>query len=207
MFNSTGNFTEEVAMDVKEFSVAEKVMAVIVWIVMEFICNPLLFGIVQFERLGGDPLKRRITDQVFRNKTLNVFNIDVVTYFSKLMSHFLLVTMIHTILTETINVIGFIFEIRYPNFIENAHDTASFFFMTYAILTLFEISAIKYWLKFIRKRMVVMNEAFINVSLTLINIMLSFLWALVKVILGDKSLQYMLWDSHLKIQVAGQNPQ
>ena len=110
-------------------------------------------------------------------------------------------------LAETINVIGFVFEIRYPCFIEYAHDTASFFFMTYAILTLFEISAIKYWQKFIRKRMVVMDEAFINVSLTLINIMLSFLWALVKVILGDKSLQYMLWDSHLKIQVAGQNPE
>ena len=82
MFNSTGNFTEEVAMDVKEFSVAEKVMAVIVWIVMEFICNPLHFGVVQFERLGGDPLKRRITDQVFRSKTLNVFNIHAVSYFS-----------------------------------------------------------------------------------------------------------------------------
>ena len=82
MFNSTGNFTEEVAMDVKEFSIAEKAIAVIVWIVMEFICNPLLFGIVQFERLGGDPLKRRITDRVFRTKTLNVLNIHVISYFS-----------------------------------------------------------------------------------------------------------------------------
>ena len=82
MNNSTGNFTEEVEMEVKEFSVAEKVIAAIVWIVMEFICNPLLFGIVQFERLGGDPLKRRITDQVFRTKTLNVLNIHVISYFS-----------------------------------------------------------------------------------------------------------------------------
>ena len=82
MINSTGNFTEEVTMEVKEFSVAEKAIAVIVWIVMEFICNPLHFGVVQFERLGGDPLKRRITDQVFRKKPLNVFNIHVISYFS-----------------------------------------------------------------------------------------------------------------------------
>ena len=82
MNNSTENFTDEVAMEVKEFSVVEKAIAVIVWIVMEFICNPLIFGVVQFERLGGDPLKRRITDQVFRTKTLNVLNIHVISYFS-----------------------------------------------------------------------------------------------------------------------------
>ena len=123
------------------------------------------------------------------------------------MSNLQLVTMIHTMFGETIKVIGFVFEIRYPSVIENANDTESFFFVTYGILTLLEISAIKYWLKFIRKRMVVMDEAFINLSLTLINIMLSFLWAMVKVILGQKSLQFMLWDSHLKIQALGENPQ
>ena len=110
-------------------------------------------------------------------------------------------------LAETINLIGFIFELTYPSFIENAHDTASYFFLTYGPLTFLEISAIKYWQKFIRKRMVVMDEAFINVSLTLINIMLSLLWSLVKVTLGDKALQFMFWDSHLKIQIAGGNPQ
>ena len=72
MIHSTGKFTEQVAVEVKEFNIAEKVIAVIVWILMEFIFNPLLFGIVQFERLGGDPLKRRITDQVFRTKTLKI---------------------------------------------------------------------------------------------------------------------------------------
>ena len=81
MINSTGNFTDEVAMEIKEFSIAEKVIAVIVWILMEFISNPLLFGIVQFERLGGDPLKRRITDQVFRKRQFqymfNLFNKNI----------------------------------------------------------------------------------------------------------------------------------
>ena len=123
------------------------------------------------------------------------------------MSDFMLVAMIRTIVAETINVIGFVFEIRYPSFIENAYDTGNYFFLIFGILTFLEISAIKYWLKFIRKRMVVMDEAFINVSLTLINIMLSILWALVKVILGDKALQFLLWHSHLKIQIAGENPQ
>ena len=123
------------------------------------------------------------------------------------MSDFLLVNMLHTMFAETINVIGFVFEIRYPSVIEYAYYTACYFFLIYGTLTLVEISAIKYWLKFIRKKMVVMDEAFINVSLTLINTMLSFLWSLVKVTLGDKSLQFMLWQSHLKIQIAGDNSQ
>ena len=64
--NSTiANFTNEVySFEAQDITIAEKVVAVVVWIYLEFISNPLYFGILQFERLGGDPLKRRITDQV-----------------------------------------------------------------------------------------------------------------------------------------------
>ena len=44
---------------------------------------------------------------------------------------------------------------------------------------------IKFWLKFIQKRLVVMKEDFIVISLTLHNVMMSSLYAIVKVILGD----------------------
>ena len=52
------------AIEENEASTAEKVMLGIIWILLETVGNGLIFGLIQFDRLGGDPLKRRITDQV-----------------------------------------------------------------------------------------------------------------------------------------------
>ena len=52
------------AIEENEASTAEKVMLGIIWIMLEIVGNGLIFGLIQFDRLGGDPLKRRITDQV-----------------------------------------------------------------------------------------------------------------------------------------------
>ena len=41
-----------------------KILAAVIWTFLIFPCNIMLFGLVQFERIGGDPLKRRISDQV-----------------------------------------------------------------------------------------------------------------------------------------------
>ena len=42
----------------------DKIISGITWGLLQFPCNALMFGLVQFDRLGGDPLKRRVTDQV-----------------------------------------------------------------------------------------------------------------------------------------------
>ena len=42
----------------------EKFVMVFLWVVIGVIGNGLLFGLIQFDRHGGDPLKRRIIDQV-----------------------------------------------------------------------------------------------------------------------------------------------
>ena len=42
----------------------EKIVIVILWILVEVFGNGLLFGLIQFDRFGGDPLKQRIVDQV-----------------------------------------------------------------------------------------------------------------------------------------------
>ena len=52
---------------VDENEVFDKVVVSIGWGFLEFLVNAGLFGVVQFDRLGGDPLKRRITDQVGNN--------------------------------------------------------------------------------------------------------------------------------------------
>ena len=42
----------------------EKVIFAIEWVLIQFVGNPLLWGMIQFDRLGSDPMKRRIIDQV-----------------------------------------------------------------------------------------------------------------------------------------------
>ena len=57
--------TEEFSsLIVEEIQMEDKIIAGILWILYTIPGNAFMFGIVQFDRLGGDPLKRRITDQV-----------------------------------------------------------------------------------------------------------------------------------------------
>ena len=42
----------------------EKVIFAIEWVLIQFVGNPLLWGMIQFDRFGSDPMKRRIIDQV-----------------------------------------------------------------------------------------------------------------------------------------------
>ena len=46
------------------FNAYEKVAIVVIWLVIQIPGNIMLVGLIQFHRLGGDPLKRRIQDQV-----------------------------------------------------------------------------------------------------------------------------------------------
>ena len=42
----------------------EKIVIGVLWFLIEVIGSLLLLGLIQYERFGGDPLKRRIIDQV-----------------------------------------------------------------------------------------------------------------------------------------------
>ena len=57
--NSTEFASEEV-----QLRTIEKAMIVTLWLFIEVLGSVLLIGLIEFERLGGDPLKRRIVDQV-----------------------------------------------------------------------------------------------------------------------------------------------
>ena len=52
------------SLEIEENDLVIKFLAATIWIILEVPCNIMLFGLVQFERIGGDPLKRRLTDQV-----------------------------------------------------------------------------------------------------------------------------------------------
>ena len=47
-----------------ELSYFEKVVIGVFWIMIVIIGSGFLIGIIQFDRFGGDPLKRRIVDKV-----------------------------------------------------------------------------------------------------------------------------------------------
>ena len=42
----------------------QKVVLVTIWIVIQVPGNLMLFGLIHFDKFGGDPLKRRMIDQV-----------------------------------------------------------------------------------------------------------------------------------------------
>ena len=58
--------TEELNFETEEIhlSIVEKTIIVILWLLVMVVGNLLLIGLIQFERLSGDPCKRRIVDQV-----------------------------------------------------------------------------------------------------------------------------------------------
>ena len=55
------------------FNAFEKVGIAVMWLVIQIPGNIMLYGIIQFDRIGGDPLKRRIQDQV-KLKYLDLVN-------------------------------------------------------------------------------------------------------------------------------------
>ena len=60
--NTTSNI--EFLNEDLELNICEKIVIGVFWILIVVFGNGFLIGIIQFDRFGGDPLKRRIVDQV-----------------------------------------------------------------------------------------------------------------------------------------------
>ena len=67
--NQTVFTSEDVVLNI-----SEKAIIVKLWLLIELVGSGMLIGLIQFERLNGDPLKRRIVDQVrFKKDRYNYF--------------------------------------------------------------------------------------------------------------------------------------
>ena len=75
-----------------------------------------------------------------------------------------------------------VFEITKPCSLKNMKDI---FIMCNFLLTILEITAMKYWLRFIRKRLISMDDNFLYMSLTIQNIVLSTVFSVSKFVIGD----------------------
>ena len=96
----------------------------------------------------------------------------------------------------TIQAFEIIFDLEYPKFV---HDLNAFLQIqpnNFVIFTMLEILTIKYWFKFIQKRVLAINDEFLTVYLTFQNMFISSLFALVKVIIGDGD---SLWGQSLRV--------
>ena len=63
MMNDNSAMYEFVAEDLT-FNTYEKILIVLIWLIIQIPGNIMLLGLIQFDRNGNDPLKRRIHDQV-----------------------------------------------------------------------------------------------------------------------------------------------
>ena len=63
---STDDDFEEVMFAVQEIELdlTIKVLIVLIWLLIETVGNGMLFGLINFDLWAGDPLKRRMSDQV-----------------------------------------------------------------------------------------------------------------------------------------------
>ena len=61
----TNNNTKETKFEALNCSNVEEItIVVIIWFVIQVFGNGMLLGLIQYDKYGNDPLKRRINDQV-----------------------------------------------------------------------------------------------------------------------------------------------
>ena len=73
--NGTNTTSTDFAIDDTNLTTGEKVVMIFLWVIIEVVGNGLLFGLIQFDRIGGDPLKRRIIDQVNQSTFWKMFGL------------------------------------------------------------------------------------------------------------------------------------
>ena len=78
-----------------DLSIMECTIIVIIWILIQFLGNCLLMGLIQYDRLGGDPLKRRISDQVSNFKLVNSALLIGIAFLTNII-YFLLLAIYNT---------------------------------------------------------------------------------------------------------------
>ena len=85
---------------------------------------------------------------------------------------------------ETIETLNNVFGLDLAS-LETVKEVVKIQTWHFYLLTLIEICFIKYWLKYLRKRLISMDEHFIVRTLSMINVMISISCSCAKIMLGD----------------------
>ena len=126
----------------------------VLWTLIELIGNPLLVGLIQFERNQGDPLKRRLDDQLLTS-------VYCVVIFFNLTSGNLFTWSAITDIDLNIYISYFAMEVRR-------------FTIIFAMLVLCECAILRTLIEYYWKNIPPMEQEFTISCLTKINFLLSF---------------------------------
>jgi len=126
----------------------------VLWTLIELIGNPLLVGLIQFERNQGDPLKRRLNDQLLTS-------VYCIVIFFNLTSGNLFTWSAITDIDLNIYVSYFAMEVRR-------------FTIIFAMLVLCECAILRTLIEYYWKNIPPMEQEFTISCLTKINFLLSF---------------------------------
>lgn len=85
---------------------------------------------------------------------------------------------------ETIETLNNVFGLDLAS-LETVKEVVKMQTWHFYLLSLIEICLIKYWLKYLRKRLISMDEHFIVRCLSMINVMISISCSCAKIVLGD----------------------
>ncbi len=81
------------------------ILVFLFWLASQIIGNPLMLGMMSYEKFGGDPLKRNLIDMVSKH-LLYLYALPNFTYFFQLVSKNLLITMAANVIVYWIPVWG-----------------------------------------------------------------------------------------------------
>ena len=108
-------------------------------------------------------------------------------FFFQLFSNMLLNTIINNIL-KTSNTVIVIFDLDHIQLLNQFALLLKVQASLYFLYTVTEIVLVKYWMRFILKRLVTMDDAFIAFVLTLENLTMSILFAIARVMISDETI-------------------
>ena len=112
---------------------------------------------------------------------------NVFPSFFQLFSNMLLNAIINNIL-KTSDTVMVIFDLEHIRLLKQFVLFLKAQATLYFLYTVTEIVLVKYWMRFILKRLVTMDDAFIAFVLTLENLTMSILFAIARVMISDETI-------------------
>lgn len=123
----------------------------ITWFLIEFFGNALLIGLIQFERMEGDPLKRRMTDQLLTSVYIMLVVLNL--------------TSGNLIAWVSLTNIDFGLDVSYILIIFTRFN------IIFTLMVMFESMLLRIMIEFIWKRLPLVDQDFVAKYLTWINLL------------------------------------
>ena len=173
----TNNDTKETKFEVLNcLNVEEITIVVIIWFVIQVFGNGMLLGLIQYDRFGNDPLKRRIIDQVrFQNQISHFLKTPSLTNFLQLFTNFRVLSIACNLIS--VNMLSWS-AITNMDFSYNLSLLVPFsrqFCIGFGVLSTIESISFKYYTEFILKHVPSVDDTFVVYFLTFLNFIFGFI--------------------------------